>query len=165
VRNLAAKASEVLTAAEIDNVKIRGDRIERLLTGGASFHKVEDQTFETTGQVRLLVDLKTKMLDLASSPKLYNIDKTLAALADGKTVACMFFIGVDTRNNSVLGRLVDILDSQLLDLTRIQFHWAGRNSRGVTQMTGSAKAFFAPSFQRKVDLAKAGEFLKKLLAA
>lgn len=163
--NLAAKASEVLAAAEIDNVKIRGDRIEQLLTGGASLHKVEDQTFETTGQVRLLVDLKTKMLDLASSPKLYNIDKTLSALSDGKTVVCMFFIGVDTRTKTVLGRLVDILDFQLLDMTRIQFHWAGRNSRGVTQMTGSAKAFFAPSFQRKIDVAKATEFLKKLLAA
>lgn len=165
LRNLAAKTSEILAAAEIDNVKIRGDRIEQLLTGGASFHKVEDQTFETTGQVRLLVDLKTKMLDLASSPKLYNVDKTLAALADGKTAVCMFFIGIGARTRTVFGRLVDILDSQLLDMTRIQFHWAGRNSRGVTQMTGSAKSFFEPSFQRKVDLAKATEFLKKLLAA
>lgn len=40
LRNLAAKTSEILTAAEIDNVKIRGDRIEQLLTGGASLHKV-----------------------------------------------------------------------------------------------------------------------------
>jgi hypothetical protein len=32
-------------------------------------------------------------------------------------------------------------------------------------MTGSAKSFFSPSFQRKVDVAKATEFLKKLLAA
>ena len=165
LRNLAAKTSEILTAAEIDNVKIRGDRIEQLLTGGASLHKVEDQTFETTGQIRLLVDLKTKMLDLSSSPKLYNIDKTLAALADGKTAVCMFFIGIDARTRTVFGRLIDILDSQLLDMTRVQFHWAGRNSRGVTQMTGSAKSFFASSFQRKLDLAKATEFLKKLLAA
>lgn len=165
LRNLAAKASEVLTAAKIDNVKIRGDRIEQLLTGEASFHKVQDQTFETTGKIRLLVDLKTKMLELASSPKLYNIDKTLTALADGNTVVCIFFIGVDTQTQSVLGRLVDILDSQLLDLTRIQFHWAGRNSRGVTQMTGSAKTFLAPSFKRNIDPAKATEFLKKILAA
>lgn len=164
-RNLLAKMPEILTAAEIDSPKMRGDRIEQLLTGGASFHKVEDQTFEITGQVRLLVDLKTKMLHLASSPKLYNIDKTLAALADGKTVVCLFFIGVDTVNKSVFGRLVDILDSQLLDMTDIRFHWAGRNSRGVTQMTGSATSFFSPSFQRKVDVAKATEFLKKLLAA
>jgi hypothetical protein len=28
LRNLAAKASEILNAAEIDNVKIRGDRLE-----------------------------------------------------------------------------------------------------------------------------------------
>lgn len=163
--NLAAKAPEILTAAEIDSPKMRGDCIEQLLTGGASFHKVEDHTFEMTGQVRLLVDLKTKMLGLASNPKLYNIDKTLEALSDGKTVVCLFFIGVDTRKNSVAGRLINIFDSQLLDMTDVRFHWAGRNSRGVTQMTGSAKTFLAPSFQRKVDSTKAIDFLKKLLAA
>jgi hypothetical protein len=105
------------------------------------------------------------MLDLASSPKLYNIDKTLMALADGRTLVSLFFIGVDKRNRTVLGKLVDILDPQLLDMTSIQFHWAGRNSRGVTQMTGSAKTLFDPAFQREIDSVKATEFLKKLLAA
>ncbi len=165
LKNLSSKTSEVLAAAEIDNVNLRGNRIEQLLSGGANFHKIEDQTFEVAGQIRILVDLKTKMLDLASSPKLYNIDKTLAALADGRTVFCLFFIGVDAKNRTVQGRLVDILDTHLLDLTRIQFHWAGRNSRGVTQMTGSGKDFFAPSFQRRIDRAKASSLLKKFLAA
>ncbi len=165
LKNLSSKTSEVLAAAEIDNVNLRGNRIEQLLSGGANFHKIEDQTFEVAGQIRILVDLKTKMLDLASSPKLYNIDKTLAALADGKTVFCLFFIGVDAKKRTVQGRLVDILDAHLLDLTRIQFHWAGRNSRGVTQMTGSARDFLVPSFQRRIDPAKASSFLTKFLAA
>lgn len=166
MENLLARKSEILTAAEIDikNHKLRGDRIEQLLTGTANLHKIEDQTFEVAGQIRILVDLKTKMLGSASSPKLYNIDKTLAALADGRTVFCLFFIGMDTKNRKVFGKLVDILDARLLDSTHIQFHWAGRNSRGVTQMTGSAKVFFAPSFQRRIDPAKAISFLKKFLA-
>ena len=163
IKNIFAKTPEILTVAEIDNIKIRGDRIEQLLTGGASFHKVEDQTFEASGHIRILVDLKTKMLDLVSSPKLYNVDKTLEALADGKTAVCLFFIGIDTKNQSVFGRLVDILDAALLDITCVQFHWAGRNSRGVTQMTGSAKTFFHQSFQRRIDPDKATGFLKKLL--
>ncbi|HZL79967.1 MAG TPA: hypothetical protein VFC17_14115, partial [Candidatus Limnocylindrales bacterium] len=165
LKNLSSKASEVLAAAEIDNVNLRGNRIEQLLSGGANFHKIEDQTFEAPGRIRILVDLKTKMLHLASSPKLYNIDKTLEALADGRTVFCLFFIGVDAKNRTEHGRLIDILDTQLLNLTRIQFHWAGRNSRGVTQMTGSAKDFFAPSFQRRVDPAKASSLLTKFLAS
>jgi hypothetical protein len=121
--------------------------------------------FEEKGEIRVLVDLKTKVLDLSSSPKLYNIDKTLREFSDGATVFCIFLIGIDRVRTRVAGRLIDILDSQLIPMTRIQFHWAGRNSRGVTQLAGDTSRFFEEGFTRSVDLRVAKEFLERLLAA
>jgi hypothetical protein len=162
---LAEREKEILRASETGNAKLRGDAIEYLLTGEKTVHGLEDTVFEETGRIRVLVDLKTKVLDLSSSPKLYNIDKTLRQLSDGATVFCVFLIGISRGDKRVAGRLVDILDSQLIAMTRTQFHWAGRNSRGVTQLAGDTKTFFAPGFTRKVDLRVAREFLQRLLAA
>jgi len=162
---LAEKEREVLRAAATGNVKLRGDAIEYLLTGEKTVHGLEDSVFEEKGGIRVLVDLKTKVLDLSSSPKLYNIDKTLRQLSDGSTVFCIFLIGIDRQRGRVAGRLVDILDSQLIPMTRTQFHWAGRNSRGVTQLAGDTRKFFEQGFTRFVDVGVAREFLEGLLAA
>src|SRR5439155_9225482 len=117
-RQLLAELSkhqrEILELAEIDNVNLRGNRIEQLLTGAGNFHLLGDQIIETVNNGRIVVDLKTKLLGLSSNPKLYNIDKMLNALATEPTVFCLFFIGVDVRRAIVFGRLVDILDSQLI---------------------------------------------------
>ncbi len=161
---LAEREEEILKAAETGNVKLRGDAIEYLLTGEKTVHGLEDSVFEEKGEIRVLVDLKTKMLDLSSSPKLYNIDKTLQQLSDGLTVFCIFLIGIDRQRKRIAGRLVDILDSQLIPMTRTQFHWAGRNSRGVTQLTGDASKFLESGFTRRVDARVAKEFLERLLA-
>ena len=161
---LAERETEILRAAETGNVKLRGDAIEYLLTGEKTIHGLEDSVFEERGEIRVLVDLKTKLLDLSSSPKLYNIDKTLRELSDGATVFCLFLIGIDREGKKVAGRLVDILDSELIPMTRTQFHWAGRNSRGVTQLAGDTSKFFVPEFTRRVDLRAAREFLEQLLA-
>ena len=152
-----------MKAAETGNVKLRGDAIEYLLTSQRTVHGLDDSVFEEKGEIRVLVDLKTKVLDLSSSPKLYNIDKALQQLSDGSTVFCLFLIGIDRQSGRVMGRLVDILDSQVIAMTRIQFHWAGRNSRGVTQLGGDANRFFKPGFRRKVEQDVARDFLKKLL--
>jgi hypothetical protein len=162
---LAEREKDILRASETGNVKLRGDAIEYLLTGKKTVHGLEDSVFEEKGEIRVLVDLKTKVLDLSSSPKLYNIDKTLRELAAGATVFCVFLIGIDRENKQVTGRLVDILDSKLIAMTRIQFHWAGRNSRGVTQLSGDINAFFDAGFSREVDARVAREFLQRLLAA
>lgn len=164
-RLLSERVDKILQAAETDNVKLRGDAIEQLMKGDVSFHGLEDMVFEVRGQIRVLVDLKTKVLDLSSSPKLYNIDKALRELSDGRSVLCMFFIGIDRPGKRVFGRLVDILDRQLIKLTRTQFHWAGRNSRGVTQLAGDSGRFFAAEFTREIDEKVAGEFLKGFLNA
>ena len=162
---LAQKEAEILLAAETGNVKLRGDAIEYLLTGERTVHGLEDSVFEEKGEIRVLVDLKTKVLNLSSSPKLYNIDKTLRELADGATVFCIFLIGIDRQRRRVAGRLVDILDSQLIPMTRTQFHWAGRNSRGVTQLAGDTSKFFEEGFKRFVEASVAKKFLEKLLTA
>jgi len=162
---LAERETKILGAAETGNVKLRGDAIEYLLTGERTVHGLDDSVFEEKGEVRVLVDLKTKVLDLSSSPKLYNIDKALRELSDGATVVCLFLIAIDRVGKRVAGRLVDILDSQIIPMTRIQFHWAGRNSRGVTQLAGDASKFSDPGFSRRVDVAVAQEFLRKLLSA
>jgi hypothetical protein len=155
---------KILELAEIDNVNLRGNRIEQLLTGAGNFHLLGDQIIETVDSVRIVVDLKTKLLGLSSSPKLYNIDKMLNALATEPTVFCLFFIGIDGQNGIVVGRLVDILDSQLIDGTRIQFHWAGRNSRGVTQLSMDTTNLFDKNFQRTIDVKKASAFIERLLS-
>ena len=162
---LAEKETEILRAAETGNVKLRGDAIEYLLTGEKTVHGLEDSVFEEKGEIRVLVDLKTKVLDLSSSPKLYNIDKTLRELSDGATVFCMFLIGIDRERKRVAGRLVDILDLELIPMTKTQFHWAGRNSRGVTQLAGDTSKFFQAGFTRRVDVGVAKKFLEGLLAA
>jgi hypothetical protein len=164
-KRLAEREREILEAAETDNVKLRGDTIERLIKGDESFHGLEDMAFEVRGKIRVLVDLKTKVLSLSSSPKLYNIDKALRELADGSSVFCVFLIGIDRQGHRVVGRLVDILDTALIEMTRVQFHWAGRNSRGVTQLAGDVNGFFNPTFARRVDAEKARAFLAELLKA
>jgi hypothetical protein len=155
---------EILNLAEIDNVNLRGNSIEQLLTGTGNFHLLGDRIIETVDGARIVVDLKTKLLGLSSSPKLYNIDKMLNALATEPTIFCLFFIGLDSQSGLVLGRLVDILDSQLIDGTRIQFHWAGRNSRGVTQLSMDTTNLFDENFQRTIDVKKANAFIERLLS-
>ncbi len=156
---------KILELAEIDNVNLRGNKIEQLLTGAGNFHLLGDQIFEKVGEARIVIDLKTKLLGLSSSPKLYNIDKTLRALAAEPTVFCLFFIGIDSRNRTVIGRLVDIFDARLIDGTRVQFHWAGRSSRGVTQLSMDAGILFRSDFRRTIDLKKAKQFVELLLSS
>src|SRR5439155_16781586 len=154
----------ILELAEIDNVNLRGNRIEQLLTGAGNFHLLGDRIIEIVDSLRIVVDLKTKLLGLSSNPKLYNIDKMLNALAAESTVFCLFFIGVDLRSAIVVGRLVDVLDSQLIDGPRIQFHWAGRNSRGVTQLSMDTTSLLDASFRRTIDVRKANAFIERLLS-
>jgi hypothetical protein len=156
---------KILKLAEIDNVNLRGNKIEQLLTGVGNFHLLGDQIIEKIGDARIVIDLKTKLLGLSSNPKLYNVDKTLKALAAEPTIFCLFFIGVDSQSGTVVGRLVDILDARLIDGTRLQFHWAGRNSRGVTQLSMDAGTLFDEKFRRTIDLNKGKRFINRLLSS
>lgn len=153
---------ELLEAAAIDNGNLRGNRIEQILTRGTNLHGCDDVIFELAGGIRLLVDIKSKLLDRSSSPKLYNVDKLLAELGRGDTAMSLYFIGLEVSSQNVITRLVSIFDRTILGATRLQFHWAGRGSRGVTQL-GDISSIFRSSFQECVDVDSAQRFLTQLL--
>ena len=153
----------ILKAGEIDNVNLRGNRIEQIITSAGNFHSLEDISHTLTIGHEVKVDIKTKILALTSSPKGYNIDKVLKALASGNTVFSFFFVGINTESRYVVTCLVSILDETILSATRIQFHWAGRNSRGVTQLTGDLGGVFEPDFSETVNVKRAKEFLQRLI--
>jgi len=153
----------ILAAGRIDNVNLRGNTIEQIITQAGNFHSVEDASRTLTLGTEVKIDIKTKILSLSSSPKGYNIDKTLKALSDGNTVVSFFFVGVSLEEEVIVTCLVSIFDRIILDATRIQFHWAGRNSRGVTQLSGDLKSLFGPDFAENIDVSAAQAFLQKLI--
>lgn len=153
----------ILQASRIDNVNLRGNAIEQIVTQGGNFHSVEDASRTLRVGTEVKIDIKTKILTLTSSPKAYNIDKTLKALSDGNTVVSFFFIGVNPEEEAIKTCLVSIFDRTILNATRVQFHWAGRNSRGVTQLAGDLQSLFEPNFVELIDASRAQAFLQKLI--
>lgn len=153
----------ILKAAKIDNVNLRGNEIEQIITRAGNFHSLEDLSWTLDIGPEVKIDIKTKILTLASCPKGYNIEKVLKQLSVGNTVISFFFIGIHIEAGYILTCLISIFDQTILNLTRIQFHWAGRNSRGVTQLTRDLKPIFNPNFSENIDIAQAKQFLKNLI--
>ncbi|OLP15623.1 hypothetical protein BST81_25455 [Leptolyngbya sp. 'hensonii'] len=110
--------STILDIGNIENINIRGNRIEQTITNAANFHGVEDLSYTLSIGSRVLIDIKTKILTLASSPKGYNIDKVLRSLGAGNTVFCFFFIGLDIDAQNLSTRLISILDRSILNATK-----------------------------------------------
>lgn len=160
---VAENQAAILEAGKIDNINVRGNRIEQIITSASNFHGVEDLSFTLSLGSRVLVDIKTKILTLASSPKGYNIDKVLKSLGEGNTVFCFFFIGLNLETQTLSTRFISILDTSILNATKIQFHWAGRNSKGVTQLTGDLSPIFSSSYSETIDVAQAKSFLQRLI--
>lgn len=160
---LEAQRAAILDAAQIDNVNLRGNAIEQLLTGTGNAHELGDFVCPL-GDGRLVVDIKTKLMDRASAPKAYNVDKALKFLAEPGSVFAFFMVAVDTHAGTATGRLLPILETSLLAVTGVQHHWAGRTSRGVTQLSGQFGRAAAPDYQPSVDLEGARSFLGELLA-
>ena len=153
----------LLAAASINNVNIRGNRIESIITGAGNEHRIDDMLFPLDRAETLVVDVKTKLMDRASAPKAYNVDKALRLLSQPDRVFTLFFVGLDQTNGSITGRLVSIFDPVVLAATRVQHHWAGRASRGVTQLTGDLGRLFAPTYQPSVSIIEASSFLRSLI--
>jgi hypothetical protein len=84
-------------------------------------------------------------------------------LADGQTAISYFFVGIDVKREAVRTILVSTLDSSILRATHVQFHWAGRNSRGATQLTGDASGLFSREFKEVIDVERARVFLQELI--
>ncbi len=142
---------------------LRGNRIERLVTGGVNAHELGDLRRGLDGG-ELVVDVKTKLTDRISAPKAYNIDKMLSFLATEGSVFAFLVLGVDVNAGTVAARLVPVLDQVLLSATAVQHHWAGRGSRGVTQLSGRFDQVLAANYRPTIDQAKARTFLSDLLA-
>ena len=174
--------NEIVIAAFIDNVNIRGRVIEELVTSDdpgvinsiaealrngerlsiSTDQKLGDYTKCYKG-FRTETDIKTKVLFLQSAPKAYNIDKFLEFMSEDDSIYMLFIIGISDDNELIL-KLVSVFQHSVIDATRIQFHWAGRNSRGVTQFAGHSLNNILLSNDQSIDLARAQGFLADLIA-
>lgn len=173
---------EIAIAAFIDNVNLRGRIIEYLVTESGNLHKTliralrsgsplpEIFTADKLGDYErefddyyTATDIKTKVLFLSSNPKGYNIDKLLSFLSEEQSVYLVFIVAID-KDERISTRLCSMYNRQLLSATRIISHWAGRNSRGVTQYLGAALEEIVSSFDRTIDVEQAYQFLDDCLS-
>lgn len=85
-------------------------------------------------------------------------------MAGSKSVFLFFFIGIDGYSNFKT-LLCSVYHGILIDNTVLQFHWAGRNTRGVAQFNGTAidEMLKDESFVNEIDVTKSEAFLNKLL--
>jgi hypothetical protein len=181
---VAKYEKEILLAALIENVNVRGRIIEYLIAGddealrqqlidalktgkhGLPSFKTENtlgdyqrrfDSFDTE------TDVKTKIMILNSNPKAYNLDKILKFLATDRSVFMFYFVGVDPARivNTVL---VSMFQRDLLGATILLKHWAGRNSRGVSQFEGRVINQIIENPSSEIDESKANAFLERVVA-
>ena len=176
-----AVESEIAIAAFIDNVNLRGRIIEYLITAEDDLKATlmrclhakqplpEIFTADELGDYerefdRFLTetDIKTKVLFLSSNPKGYNIDKLLSFLSKEKSVYLVYVVAIG-EDKTIKTRLCSMFSQQLLSGTRIIKHWAGRNSRGVTQYDGRALEAIVEDFNPKIDEKASQNFLTDCL--
>jgi hypothetical protein len=96
---IQAKAAAILSLALVDNVNVRGNRIEQLITGRDDTRSVGDTRFALEEGIELHVEVKTKLLDRTSAPKAYNIDKLLQLYGSGTAAVSFCFVGIDLRSH------------------------------------------------------------------
>ena len=172
----------IYLASLIPNINIRGRLIEYLISGedeelleelksslvNKQASLPEFKTEDDLGDYKRIfdayyteTDIKTKLMFLNSNPKAYNIDKMLEFLSVPKSVFLFYFIDIDMER-TLETYLISMFDERIIDNTRIQFHWAGRNSRGVTQLNGSVIRNMKNT-ENKIELVKSNTFLEKLI--
>jgi hypothetical protein len=176
--------NEILLAALIENVNVRGRVIEYLIagederlrqeivnalknrTGGIPQFKTENALGDYTKDYEEFLtetDVKTKIMILDSNPKAYNLDKILEFLAEKRSVFLFYFVGVESGSivNTVL---VSMFQEDLLDSTILLRHWAGRNSRGVSQFEGKAITRLIIEPQININEENSKIFLERILS-
>lgn len=176
-----AVESEIVIASFIDNVNIRGRIIEYLITAENDLQKTLRRCLCTNQPLPKLytadelgdyerefeqylteTDIKTKILFLSSNPKGYNIDKLLSFLAEERSVYLIYIVAID-QNKNIYTRLCSMYNTQLLSGTRVMKHWAGRNSRGVTQYDGRALEAIINEYDDHIDFDEARRFIEDLM--
>ncbi len=177
-----AVKNEICITAFIENVNIRGNLIESLITNDDSNYKNTLITALLNGTTlpdiknhndlgdynqnfnvfETKTDIKTKILFLNSNPKAYNIDKLLKFLSKKNSVYLLYFIGID-KNKNIKTLLCPVFCKDLLNNTLIVHHWAGRNSKGVTQFIGKEIDELLENPNIEIDKETADIFIQKLL--
>ena len=178
--------NEIILAALIENINVRGRIIEYLIAGedevlrqeiilalqskGAGKGIPAFKTENALGDYQRVfeeffteTDVKTKIMILSSNPKAYNLDKILEFLSHEKSVFMFYFIGVDPTRivNTVL---VSMFQSELLRSTILLKHWSGRNSRGVTQFEGKTIGDLILNPRHGIQVLAAKSFLEQVIA-
>lgn len=174
----------ILIASHIENTNIRGRLIESLITSNEeerqeiikNLQNIETAlpSYDTKNGLGdycrkfdngdTYTDIKTKIIYLNSNPKAYNVDKFLKQMADSRSIFLFFFIGVDEK--SIFKTILcSVYHDKLLDNTILQFHWAGRNTRGAAQFNGVAidEMLKEREFHNNINCQKAKNFLNDLL--
>jgi hypothetical protein len=175
--------TEILIAALIENGNVRGRIIEYLIAGEdealrqqlVSALKSRDKDIPQFKTENALgdyqrqfesfdteTDVKTKIMIKNSNPKAYNLDKILEFLASDRTVFMFYFVGVDPGKivNTVL---VSMFQTKLLRFTILLKHWAGRNSRGVSQFEGRVINELIMNPESAIDEKAAVAFLQRVI--
>lgn len=173
----------LIQATHIDNVNVRGRVIEYLISGNDKH--IVDQIIDTLQGRRsgfpnfktdnsladhiseyesylVATDIKSKMLTLNSNPKGYNLDKMLDFLCEEKSVLMFYFVGIGESSVTNTG-LVSVFEERLLSSTILLRHWAGRNSRGAAQFTGSVIHEVIQDPKNEINLASSRAFLEKVV--
>lgn len=176
--------NEICLAALIENVNVRGRVIEYLIAGNderlrqcliaalksgrsglpsfrtknalGDYQRRFDAFYTET-------DVKTKIMILNSNPKAYNLDKMLEFLAKDRSVFMFYFVGIDP-GSIVSTALVSMFQKDLLEATILLRHWAGRNSRGVSQFEGRTINSLVEQPSAQIDGPKAEDFLERIIA-
>lgn len=176
--------NEILLAALIENVNVRGRIIEYLIAGESDLLREEIVNslrhrssgipqFKTGNDLGdysrefqeylTETDVKTKIMIFNSNPKAYNLDKLLEFLASERSVFMFYFVGIEP-GKIVSTVLVSIFQEKLLSGTILLKHWAGRNSRGVSQFEGKIIGELILSPETGINEETSISFLQGLLA-
>ena len=74
----------------------------------------------------------------------------------------IYVVAVD-KNKDISTRLCSMYNRQLLSGTRVIKHWAGRNSRGVTQYDGHSLEEIVSNFDCTIDSEQSERYIRELL--
>jgi len=138
--------NEILVAACIENVNLRGRIIEYIIAGNdlEMRSQIIKSLYNKTEFPRMITrdglgdyakrypdfytetDIKTKIMVLASAPKGYNLDKMLEFLAEDNTVFMIYLVGIDYEKdyikqatNPVISRFIACLSFNLSLVCRL----------------------------------------------
>ena len=152
IKSTDEKKKNVLREKIINKEVIEDMTVENGLGDYSS--SIEGYTIET--------DIKSKVTKLNSAPKGYNVDKLLEFLSDPTSIYLLYIVAMNGEEKPST-ELTSIFQKQILDKTRIQHHWAGRNSRGVAQFDGHSLEYFVQNRNVHIEIDKAKKFLQELI--